>query len=572
MVLLSDQILFHLGSLRLIILNPDVGLTHRIRQNASAWKEQVKTDIRVEKSQFDEDGATIWANQDLEPTPRSKRKYHWYNYLLYFIGTGFNNWTGGSGVIGVGLGWKSAIIIAFTGNMLAGTLVSLNSKAAARYHIGFPAVARSVYGMWGSSYQVAVRAILAAVWHATKVYECASYLNIMMKAIFGHHFTDIPNHVPASIGYTTQDFLCYFLVWVLMIPLLFKRPYQMKWFFTSSGILSFSAIFGLFIYCMVKSGGRISLDQFSTTNDLTPTQKKWQLIYAFSSTISNGSSYIESIPDMARWAHSQWSPIYVTLFTNWVFNPLSSVLGILGTSALQAATGQTIWTPWDIMSYMLEQHTSAGSRFGIFLLACTWFSLSLSQNISSNMIPFGSDTTMLWPRHITMTRGFIIVHLLAWAICPWKIYASAETIMLVEYFLISKGNIYIPSLYVGNKENEHYWYNGGWNIQAYIAYIVAVGLCMIGFVNKVGASVPAVGVDFGNLGWLMTFPTGAVVYYALYWVWPHPNVKNTRALGWQEIANQYDDILLTGVAGGSGDVESLEKDGVKTHDKDITDV
>ncbi|EEA23559.1 allantoin permease, putative [Talaromyces marneffei ATCC 18224] len=427
MVLLSDQILFHLGSLRLIILNPDVGLTHRIRQNASAWKEQVKTDIRVEKSQFDEDGATIWANQDLEPTPRSKRNYHWYNYLLYFIGTGFNNWTGGSGVIGVGLGWKSAIIIAFTGNMLAGTLVSLNSKAAARYHIGFPAVARSVYGMWGSSYQVAVRAILAAVWHATKVYECASYLNIMMKAIFGHHFTDIPNHVPASIGYTTQDFLCYFLVWVLMIPLLFKRPYQMKWFFTSSGILSFSAIFGLFIYCMVKSGGRISLDQFSTTNDLTPTQKKWQLIYAFSSTISNGSSYIESIPDMARWAHSQWSPIYVTLFTNWVFNPLSSVLGILGTSALQAATGQTIWTPWDIMSYMLEQHTSAGSRFGIFLLACTWFSLSLSQNISSNMIPFGSDTTMLWPRHITMTRGFIIVHLLAWAICPWKIYASAET-------------------------------------------------------------------------------------------------------------------------------------------------
>ncbi|KAL3475606.1 permease for cytosine/purines, uracil, thiamine, allantoin-domain-containing protein [Aspergillus californicus] len=491
-------------------------------------------------SRYDENGQ-IWSNQDIDPTPPSRRNYQWHNYLLYFIGTGFNNWTGGSSIIGVGLGWKNAVVLAFAANILAGLLVSANSKAAARYHIGFPAIARSV----------AMRANLACVWYATKVYECASYLQIMMMAIFGHHFTDIPNHVPTRIGYTTQQFLCYFLVWVIMIPLLFKRPYQMKWFFTSSCILSFPAIFGLFIYCLVKSGGKISLEEFESSL-LSNSAKAWQIIYVFSSTISSGSSYIESIPDMARWANSQWSPIWITVFTNSIFNPLSSVLGILGTSALRTATGQTIWTPWNVMAYMLEQHTTAGARFSVFLLACTWFSLSLSQNISSNMIPFGSDTSMLWPRHITMTRGFIIVHIFAWVICPWKMYASAETfldfmgaygifmgpavsIMLVEYYLVSNGNIFIPSLYVGNKNNEHYWYHGGWNIQAYIAYIAAIGV-----------KVHPVGQDFGNLGWALT-------------IWPHPCVKRTRDFKWEELAERYDSVVMDSEVDASGDVESVDK-------------
>ncbi|KAL4971013.1 permease for cytosine/purines, uracil, thiamine, allantoin-domain-containing protein [Aspergillus stella-maris] len=555
-------------------------ITQRLRWSAAAWGEQIKQDIRVEESNHDENGQ-VWSNQDIDPTPPSKRNYRWHNYLLYFVGTGFNNWTGGSSIIGVGLGWQNAVILAFAANILAGLLVSANSKAAARYHIGFPAIARSVYGMWGSSYQVAVRAILACVWYATKVYECASYLQIMMMAIFGRHFTDIPNHVPESIGYTTQQFLCYFLVWVIMVPLLFKRPYQMKWFFTSSCILSFPAIFGLFIYCLVKSNGKISLDSFESS-PLSQSEKAWQIIYAFSSTISSGSSYIESIPDMARWAHSPYSPIYITIFTNSVFNPLSSVLGILGTSALQSATGQTIWTPWNIMAYMLEQHTTAAARFGIFLLSVTWFSLSLSQNISSNMIPFGSDVSMLWPRHITMTRGFILVHLLAWAICPWKIYASAQTfldfmgaygifmgpavsIMLVEYYIVSRGNIFIPSLYVGNKDNEHYWYHGGWNIQAYIAYITAVGLCFVGFISKIDVDVPRVGEDLGNLGWALTFPTGAIVYLVLWVVWPHANAKKVERLKWEELGTRYDSVVVEGEE--RGDVESLGKD-VDVSEKD----
>ncbi|CAK7201234.1 hypothetical protein SEUCBS139899_003937 [Sporothrix eucalyptigena] len=524
-----------------------------ISQGVKAWGAAIKEDLRVEPSEADQ----RWSNKDLEPTPPERRVYHWYNYLLYFIGTGFNNWSGGSSVIGVGLGWKAAIAITFVANIIAGMAVAANCKAAARYHIGFPAIARSVYGMWGSSYQVGVRAILAAVWYATQIYSGASYLGVMLTAVFGTHFTSIPNHVPASIGYTTQDFLCYFLVWLIYLPLLLRRPHQMRWLFAVACALSFPSILALFIYCMVQSGGRISLDdQFGSSSATlsTTSQRAWQVVYALTSTISNGSPYIESIPDMARWAHSPLSPIPTTLFTNSVFNPLSAVLGILGTSALQVAIGQTLWTPWDVMTYMLEQHTSTAGRFGVFCLAFTWLFQTLSQNVSSNMIPFGADTSMLWPRYINMTRGYLIVHFLAWVICPWKIYASAETfldfmgaygifmgpaisIMLCEYYVFSRGNLFVPSLYDGRgATNKHYWYTGGWNIQAYIAYIVAVGLCFIGFVNKVGATVPQVGIELGYLGWFLTFSTGWIVYYVVVKVWPHQNVQYTKNLKWEELA------------------------------------
>lgn len=554
-----------------------MSVVRRIKATGKSWAAGVKDDLRVEKSTR-EDGSThgTWSNKDLDPTPPEQRNYHWYNYLLYFIGTGFNNWAGGSSIVGVGLGWKVAVAMAFAANTLAGLVVAANCRAAARYHVGFPAIARSVFGMWGSYYQVAIRAILAAVWYATQIYSGASYLDIVLRAIFGDGYTNMPNHVPASIGYTTRDFLCYFLVWVAYLPLLLRRPHQMRWIFGAACALSFPSIFGLFIYCMVQSGGKLSLDSQFGSEKLSTGEQAWQVIYALSSTISNGSPYIESIPDMARWAHSPISPIPTTIFTNAVFNPLSAVLGILGTSALQRATGKTLWKQWDIMAYILDQKPGSGGRFGVACLAFTWLGQTVSQNLSSNMVPFGADVSMLWPAHLTMTRGYIICHLLAWVICPWKIYASAETflnfmgaygifmgpavsIMLVEYYFISNGNIFVSSMYAGSRiTNPNYWYARGWNIQAYIAYVVAVGLCMIGFVNKVGASVPTAGVRLGELGWFLTFTTGGVVYLAVVKIWPHQNVSNVKGLGWEVLAKRGEDIV-EGIPSASSDVESIGK-------------
>ena len=78
---------------------------------------------------------------------------------------------------------------------------------------------------------------------------------------------------------------------------------------------------------------------------------------------------------------------------------------------------------------------------------------------------------MLFPRYITIPRGQFIVECLAFAICPWKILASATTfttflagyglfmasvvaIMVCDYWCLTKGNVFISHLYVSSQMLE----------------------------------------------------------------------------------------------------------------------
>jgi NCS1 family nucleobase:cation symporter-1 len=71
-------------------------------------------------------------------------------------------------MIGVGLNWWQAIIVIFVSQFISSIAMAFNSRSAAVYHIGFPCVGRSVFGMWGSYYFVGARAILAIIWYAVQ--------------------------------------------------------------------------------------------------------------------------------------------------------------------------------------------------------------------------------------------------------------------------------------------------------------------------------------------------------------------------------------------------------------------
>lgn len=114
----------------------------------------------------------------------------------------------------------------------------------------------------------------------------------MMRCVFGKSYMDIPNSVPESIGYTTRGFLCYFLVWMIYTPFLFRRPYQLRNLFTGSCLASFPAVFGLFIYCIVKSGGRLGLADTAGSVKMDTSSTAWLVIYTMSSSISNGAAYV----------------------------------------------------------------------------------------------------------------------------------------------------------------------------------------------------------------------------------------------------------------------------------------
>ncbi len=122
------------------------------------------------------------------------------------------------------------------------------------------------------------------------------------------------------------------------------------------------------------------------------------------------------------------------LLANPISVTLSASLGILSTSAINNAWGLELWNPWDLMDAIMTRYDTSGVRFAIFICAAFWALLILGTNVAANMIPFGSDSTLLLPRYINMTRGQFLGLCLAWAVNPWKIMRSATG----ETFLVRR--------------------------------------------------------------------------------------------------------------------------------------
>lgn len=179
---------------------------------------------------------------------------------------------------------------------------------------------------------------------------------------------------------------------------------------------------------------------------------------------------------------------------------LTASIGIMSTATINNSWGLEIWNPWDLMTEILNRYWRPDVRFAVIICAVGWAIGALATNIGCNMIPFGADASLLYPRYLNIIRGQFIVHFVGLAICPWKIMSSASgfltflsgyaifmgpvvALMISEYFIISKENIFIPALYQGSIENQHYWFHRGWNIHAYVAYLAGVVLVLPGKPN-----------------------------------------------------------------------------------------
>ena len=378
-----------------------------------------------------------------------------------------------------------------------------------------------------------------------------------LQAVFGHNYTDIPNHIPESVGITSAGMLAFFLFWCVHFPFCAFRPYQLRKFFWFKAIIMLPATWGLFIFCMVNTKGQLgSLHTLSSTGS-TQSVWGWFFVYAINSGMGNTATLITNQPDIARWSKTKSGAMYTNLIINPLAITLSASLGILSTAAINNSWGLQLWNQWDLLTAIMERYWSAGTRTAVFLCALCWMVSILGTNIAANMIPFGADSSMLFPRYITIPRGQFLVEFLAFAICPWKVLKSADTfttflsgyglfmasvvaIMVCEYWVLTRGNVFIGHCYDGSSNNRHYYYDWGWNLQALIAYIAGIALPFPGFVGSLGAKVSASATDLGHLGWMLSFVVSFVVYWALCTVWPTQNHKLIKEmeLGWEQMERE----------------------------------
>ena len=87
------------------------------------------------------------------------------------------------------------------------------------------------------------------------------------------------------------------------------------------------------------------------------------------------------------------------------------------------------------------------------------------------------------------------------------ILAPVYGIMIVDYYVVKKGRLDVNQLF-SSKKGGKYYYNGGWNTKAFIAWIIA-GIFSIATVWHPSLSA------LGGYAWIIGAALGAILHYLM---------------------------------------------------------
>ncbi|MCJ1458232.1 hypothetical protein MMC28_008603 [Mycoblastus sanguinarius] len=241
------------------------------------------------------------------------------------------------------------------------------------------------------------------------------------------------------------------------------------------------------------------------------------------------------MPDLTRYAHDPRGITIAQAISLPVFMTLIYFLGVVMAASSQVVYGQIQWNPLEIV---LIWDNRAAKFFVGLLFAFAMIGTSIPRR---NTIPFGNDMMALFPKYMSLRRGQLLCAVLGFAICPWKIEASASRflgflngysapflgpvsgVLLCDYFLVRRKVGY--NVYQMYKPHGLYWYLAGVNSRAVLAFIVGMVPQLPGLVHQINAETKGISagyVNFSSLGWVEGLVFSGLAYYLLFVVSPFP--------------------------------------------------
>jgi NCS1 family nucleobase:cation symporter-1 len=480
-----------------------------------------------------------WSNIDLEPTPPAKRNWSsWYFFAFQFsIAFSPTTYNIGSSLYAIGLTWQTIIVAAFVGTGLCCIVIFFNARGATLYHVGFPVYVRISAGIYGSLWFIFIRMIVAIFYMGTQTYYASRMMDVSLRCIFGHRWTDIPNHLPQSAKITTSQMIAFFLTWLFQFPFAWLHPSKAGPLFVVKSVLSPIAYTATMIWALVKfEGVNLNLAKISVSGG----QLGWNFMRAVNTVVSGVVPPMVNIADLARYGNRPrdvW-PLTAGLFFS---KPLVILIGLFTTAAgakvrvikcipanpptllltYEQHFGVANWNLWDFYGLVLDEFWGPGTRTLVFLGAFIQCFATIVTNVSSNAIPIGCDLNGLFPKYFTIVRGMILSHILVWPVVPWLLVNSAQNfltflgsylcfvtpivaVMIVDYWFARRGNIHVPSLYKP-ETGSPYYYTKGFNIRAFVAWACGVVLVISGISGAIKpGSISQTAVNVYNCGYVQS--------------------------------------------------------------------
>jgi NCS1 family nucleobase:cation symporter-1 len=470
------------------------------RVGASAATSRVAADSRL-------------YNEDLAPVPPEKRTWRTINYLTLWVGMSSQipTYLVAGGLIALGMNWWQAIFTVALGNALILIPILLNSHVGAKYGIPFPVFVRASYGVFGANLPALMRAAVACGWFGIQCWIGGTAINLAIAAV-------IPgwNDFGGTVGGNPIGmWLAFLIFWALNIFIIWRGMEALRRFQTYAAPIVLAFGLGLTIWMLSEANGFGPV--FSDPGKLNSLGEFMPVfIPALVGVMALWATLSLNVPDFTRFAINQRAQLIGQAIALPLAMTLFAAIGAILASASKVVYGTAIWDPVKLAGHI----GSPALKLTALLAAAV---VTLTVNLSANVVSPSYDFANVAPRHISRRTGGMLVGFIGIASQPWSLLSSPSGfifdwlggygagmgaiagVMIVDYWIIRRRQLSVRDLF---SENGVYRYTGGWNVRAIVATVLGLLLAWGGY---------AISAIHGltDYGWFVGFFVSGIAYLGL---------------------------------------------------------
>lgn len=384
---------------------------------------------------------------------------------------------------------------------------------------------------------------LSFVWTATNTWYGSQCLKVLLACIWPS-FLNLDTKL-ASGAMEVSDFVAFIVYVLLCLPLMWFKPESYKRPFLIASTIVASTVFSLLIWATKRAnGGGALLADVSGVSGVEPARGGalgWAFVAAVTANIGGIATHMWSQSDYTRYARKPGDQVLAQL----VMVPLGTItvacIGIVCTSCaatLYPQETKLLWQPYAFLEAVRKYEDNQGARAGVAFASIAFMLSQFGMVVASNSVVAGIDLAALLPRWFTVRRGGYFTITFVFVMQPWTLLNSATSfltvvgsfnvflgplmgIMFADYFLLRKTTIKLTDLY-GSGPRSIYWYTGGWNLRAAVAWALGVWFLLPGLAQRAVAptDVWAGWTRLYQLSWFLGFLVSGLAYLLFDYVWP----------------------------------------------------
>lgn len=418
------------------------------------------------------------SNEDL--APEKEQKWGWYSIFAFWMSDvhSVGGYVFAASLFALGLNGIQVFISLLAGISIVLVFANLMGKPGQKAGVPFPVVARMSFGVFGANIPAVIRGIIAVVWYGIQTYLASSSFIILLLYFFPS-MESLAND--SFLGLSYLGWVGFSSMWVLQAIVFMFGMDMIRKVIDWSGPAIYIAMFALCAY-MINLAGWENISFNLGKETLVGSEAIIQMVIATALVAGYFAGPTLNFSDFSRYCSS-----YKDLkIGNLLGLPLNfivfSLFSVVIVSASIPVFGEMIVDP-------VETVKRLDSGLITVLGALTFIFATVGINIVANFVAPAFDFSNVSPQKISFKMGGFIAAFGSILLTPWNLFNNPEVIhytvdvlaamigplygiIIVDYFIVKKGQIDVPSLYTESPQGQ-YWYKNGVNMNSVYALVIA---------------------------------------------------------------------------------------------------